>query len=102
MIEGTSINLGGQDYIIPPLNLKQVRLFTPRLTKMDTLDQDSTIALNVEVIRAALSRNYPDITADQVEEMIDLRNMAPVFQAVMNQSGLEQSAGELKPVATQK
>ena len=44
-----------------------------------------------EIVHAALSRNYDDLTIEQVEDIIDLRNAGAVIQAVMGQSGLTQS-----------
>jgi hypothetical protein len=43
----------------------------------------------IEIIHAAIARNYPEMKKADVEELIDMRNMVPVVQAVMNISGFE-------------
>jgi len=99
MIDGEKINLGGEEYVVPALNLKQLKRFSPRLKDLGGLDEAGMVSLQAEIVHAAITRNYPEIALDQVEEMLDLRNIAATFQAVMNQSGLEKAAGETKPVA---
>src|SRR5271170_5257718 len=51
----------------------------------------------VEIVAAALQRNYPDISVDIVENLLDLGNAGAVLNAVLTGSGLrprERSPGE--------
>ena len=77
--------------IVPALNLKQLKKYSGALAGLSDLS-DSTVLDRagdlVEMIHAALTRNYPEITRDQVEEMIDLRNLLPLTQAIIGVSGL--------------
>ncbi len=90
MKEGIEIKIGDDLLIVPSLSLKQVRLSLP---KIKTLKMGSfapaDMAVCVEIVHAALTRNYPEMTKDQVEDGIDMRNMAKVLNAVMAVSGME-------------
>lgn len=90
MIDGTPVKLGGTEYIVPPLNLKAVRLIQPLLPKLNSMNlQDpETIDAMVELVHVALKRNYPDLTKDAVEEIVDIGNLGPVVSAIMAVSGL--------------
>lgn len=99
MIDGVQIRIGGEDYVIPPLNFKQLKALKSKLdfkTEPGALISDEQMDAMIEVIHAAMSRNYPQYTKEQVEEMIDLGNMNAVFSAVMNSSGLVKKPGEEK------
>lgn len=98
--EGEVHRLGGQDYTVPPLNWRRIRELLPVLQKIklgqpgleltgEMLDDYLT------VIFAALSRNYPAMTKDELEDILDLGNAPRLFLAVMGMSGLIQ--GEPRP-----
>ena len=90
MIPGTRMNLGGEWYVLPPLNLRQCEEFGDLIA---TLGEASTRPLNEQLkmalplIHASLTRNYPDITADQVRELIDFGNFTEAAKAVVSSSG---------------
>ena len=101
MYEGVTVTIGGENYIVPPLNFKQLRAFKPKLARLGK-DQagdltEEQMDIMSEVIHAALTRNYPDLTRERIEEMLDLGNIGRIFKAAMNASGLEQQQGEAKP-----
>jgi tRNA-dihydrouridine synthase len=92
MIEGYKLTLGGTEYVVPPLNIKQIRTMKDdidnlRITNSGDIDSFSN---GLRVIQAAMSRNYPEITFEQLEEIIDLGNYKNVVLAIMGQSGLIQ------------
>ena len=95
MIEGALVKMGGKDWTVPALTFKQVRTLLPKLTTIPanavvlTPEQMEVVT---EVIHAAVSRNYPEITPDDIDDMLDLRNVQTILLAVMGQSGLEPSA----------
>jgi hypothetical protein len=103
MIEGTSVRLSGRDLMIPPLTLGQVKRLTPLIEKIavqgENLGGPEALDACVEVIHAAIKRNYPDMTKDEVEDLVDLRNVHEAISAVMGQSGLTPS-GEARGEAT--
>jgi hypothetical protein len=92
MFDGVKITIGGTDYIVPPLNLGRIRKLKTELeaaqgyrdTKVLTDEQIDTY---VTIIHSGFERNYPDITREEIEEMIDLANLGAVYRALMSVSG---------------
>lgn len=92
MIEGIKVNMGGKDWIVPPLNLKALRRLGPKLKTVGEGGEEAMGTI-VETVHAALQRNYPDISIDEVEDMVDTSNMQDLMQAIMNSSGLKKTDG---------
>ncbi len=94
MIDGTEIKMGGETYTVPPLNFKRLRKLQPLLSKLNTTDarnmSDGQFDSAVEIVHLALTRNYPDLEREKVEELLDLKNLPFVMAAIMGQSGLVQ------------
>lgn len=91
MIDGVTLRMGGEDWVVPPLNLRQVRKLQPLLETMGGVSPAAgpeQLGAIVTVVHSALSRNYPDVTEEQVEEMLDLANANETILAVMGISGL--------------
>ena len=90
-------------YIVPPLSMRQVRELSP---KLDLMKQGSAGAQDhvMDVILAAMQRNYPDMTRQQVAELIDLGTMQTCMAAVMKVSGFTGSteSGEASGMSTSK
>jgi hypothetical protein len=87
--DGTKIMLGGEEFIVPPINFKQLKALKEDIVAMKDTSADNNERM-IRVIHAALSRNY-ELTIDQVEEMIDLGNIMAVTQAVMGGSGFQKT-----------
>jgi hypothetical protein len=108
VIPGITIAMGGADWVVPPLTLGQLRRLMPKLQELGDPGQPMAgpqIAVLVEIVAAALQRNYPDATAERVEELLDLGNAAPVLAAVLTGSGLKPGeraavAGSTGPTST--
>lgn len=87
MIEGTKINLGGTDYIVPALNFRQLKEFDVQIRAIQKLGESGDpmreLVTLVPVITAAIKRNYPDQTEESVTELLDLGNYKAVFEAVL-------------------
>ena len=97
MIEGVKISMGGNTYEVPALSFGQIKRLMPTIGQISTdakggMSDTQMVAMG-DIVHAALSRNYPDVTRDQVDDMLDLRNAPEVIKAVMGQSGLV-SSGE--------
>lgn len=90
LYEGVNVKIKGTEYIVPGLSLGQVEQFADKLQNLvdngDALSKEM-IQTVAEVSHAALSRNYPEMSLDMVKEMLDLRNMKEVLDAVMGSSG---------------
>jgi hypothetical protein len=100
MLEGISVKMKGQDYIIPPLNFKSIRKLQPDIEALGTIvpgaamtgDQIDTV---MRVILTAMERNYPDLTAGELEDLVDLGNLKAIIDAILGVSGYGQ--GETGP-----
>lgn len=100
-IPGVLRNLGGVDFVVPPLNLDQVQEFEE---KIKTLGQGDTLASKLDsslpIVLAALQRNYPDITAADLRPLIDLGNFAELIDIIVSSSGFKRAApGEAMPAS---
>ena len=92
MIPGVTIAMGGRDWLVPPLTLGQLRRLMPKvrqLTEIGASMGEAQIAVLVEIVATALQRNYPDATAEMVENLLDLGNASAVLNAVLTGSGLK-------------
>ena len=92
MIPGVTIAMGGQDWLVPPLTLGQLRRLMPKvrqLTETGASMGEAQIGVLVEIVATALQRNYPEATADMVENLLDLGNASAVLNAVLTGSGLK-------------
>ena len=56
---------------------------------------EAQIGVLVEIVAAALQRNYPEATPDMVENLLDLGNASAVLNAVLTGSGLKLSDNRL-------
>lgn len=102
MIKGITLLLAGQPYIVPPLTLGALEDLQDGLESFTGGIDLKSIKTVIDALHAALLRNYPDMTRDQVRNMVGLENMDEVMQAVMDVSGLrrkELEAGEPAPAA---
>jgi hypothetical protein len=90
--------MGGQDWIVPPLTLGQLRRLMPKvrqLTEIGASMGETQITVLVDIVAAALQRNYPDMTPEKVENLLDLGNASVVLNAVLTGSGLKSSGAEM-------
>jgi hypothetical protein len=101
MIDGVALRMGGREWIVPPLTLGQMRRLLPRIAQLKDFGAEMgevEIDVIVDLVAAALSRNYPGVTPQQVAELVDLGNAREVVQAILTGSGLK-PAGEAQPAA---
>lgn len=88
MVRGIPLMLGdGKEYTVAPLTLGALEDYGDALNNIGALDKAS-VATTIDVALASLKRNYPDMTREQVRNLIDVENMDRVFQACMDVSGL--------------
>lgn len=93
--EGTSLRIGAATYVVPALTVRQYRQHLHQLrslARLAGLPTDEGFAAIVDVVHAALTRNYPDMTRDQLEDMIDVGNIAPLIRAIMGQAPIATEA----------
>ena len=102
MFPGVTIAMGGQDWLVPPLTLGQLRRLMPKLRQLTEIGAsmgETQIGVIVEIVAAALQRNYPEVTADTVENLLDLGNASAVLNVVLTGSGLKLGANRLGEAA---
>lgn len=94
-VPGILMMLGGEGYVVPPLSLGTLEQMQDRLAGFTGAINDmAQVGTVIDATHAALKRNYPDITRDKVADFIDVANMADVFEALMDVSGLKRKAQE--------
>ncbi len=95
------VNVPGVEYpfteatklIIPPLALGALEQMLDRINAvMEGEFNMQGIGTVIDATHVALLRNYPDMTREDVANLVDLRNMREVLEAVMNASGMEAKA----------
>lgn len=93
--KGIAVVMGGVEYTVPPLALGALEQLQDRVSKFNGDIRDAEqVATVIDAAHSALKRNYPETTRDDVADMIDVGNMAEVFEAVMDVSGLKRKAIE--------
>lgn len=94
-IKGIAVQMGGTSYVIPPMALGALEQLQERIAAFqgDIRDKDQ-VATVIDAAWSALKRNYPELSREEVADMIDLENMAEVFEAVMDISGLKRKSLE--------
>lgn len=94
-VKGIPVDLGGDEFIVPPLALGALEQLQERISAFrgDIGDKDQ-VATVIDAAHSALKRNYPELTREEVADSIDVGNMAEVFEAVMDVSGLKRKALE--------
>jgi hypothetical protein len=93
LIDGAAVQMNGEQWVVPPLNLRLLRKFETAIAEINRDFQDPTKQIAVmaklaEIAHAALQRNYPDVTLEQVEDMVDMGNAAIVLGTVLGVSGM--------------
>jgi hypothetical protein len=95
MIPGVEYDFGGgRVYTIPPLSLGALQLMQDRLAALPTLNSIDPVAVRtmIESAYLALRRNYPDITTDEVAELVDLGNVGEVYECLLDAAGVKRKA----------
>jgi hypothetical protein len=88
--DGTPVFMAGQTWIVPGLSVKQFRKHFEVLTDTD-INQGNVLAkieTRLPVILDAFNRNYPDVTTEQLEDMLDVGTFNQVMLAISSGSGL--------------
>lgn len=94
-LPGVDIKLGGQTFVVPPLNVKGLEKHDAdifRVTTDPTLRGREKMDVLCQIICTAIQRNYKDMTVDYVKEWVDMANAGGVFEAVMAVSGFKKEA----------
>jgi hypothetical protein len=101
MINGTKIQIGTVEYTVPPLTLGQLRgngisLIRQHDELLGSGKGFESYEIRGKVIFLALSRNYPELTEEELFDQLDMKNINKIWLAVLGSSGL--TPGEEKAV----
>lgn len=97
-LEGTEIAMGGTTFIVPALNIKLAKQLKKETQLMaDRSNPQAQETAMLKVILEAMKRNYPEITAAEIEEIVDYKNIYQVIFACIGQK-VPENLGELLPV----
>jgi hypothetical protein len=92
MLPGIDVILGGTKFLVPPLSLGSLELFQKRLAAFQGGIDPESVGTVIDVALAAINRNYPEMTREQLGAILDLSDMAEVMQAVMDVAGIRRKA----------
>jgi saccharopine dehydrogenase-like NADP-dependent oxidoreductase len=81
-------------YVIAPLNAAAVKQYRDEIKDV-FVGGLPDIGLVAKMALASLQRNYPGMTLEMVEQMIDYQNYFDVWEALLNLSGLVAQAKEM-------
>jgi hypothetical protein len=100
--EGQPTIIGGREFIVPSLSVKQTRDLWPIIdgwggpaSSPDKIPE--RYEGGVKIIYAALSRNYPELTLEELEDALSHNQFVSVLSVVLRESGLVPSG--IKPAA---
>ena len=88
--EGVPVWMDGQEWTIPPLSVRQFRAHYTTLLDTDVTPENwqEKVESRLPILLAAVQRNYPDVTEEQLLDMLDLKTFNVAMQAIANASGL--------------
>jgi len=95
MIDGKVLMIGDQKFIVPAINFKGVKKIEELLKRLGSIPaaggflRIDQIDILTEIVLVGLSRNYPDLTKQQLEEILDMNNIQTVLEAVTAQAGFK-------------
>lgn len=94
-VKGIPFDFNGRVLVIPPLSLGALEQLQDRLANMrEDMGDPEYIGTVIDTVHAALGRNYPDMTREEVADLIDLENMQEAMACAMDVSGLKRKALE--------
>lgn len=94
-VPGVEMQFDGQAYVVPPLNAAAVKQYRASVGDFLSGGTMPDIHIVCKLLHAAMTRNYPDLTLEQVEQWVDYGNMTDVMDTVMCIAGMVASMGNL-------
>lgn len=98
--DGEAIRFAGALRIVPALGFKQLRELQPKIQQMQKMDvgivmSEEALDVFIDIVHAALSRNYPNMSKAEVEDGLDLGSVHDILPLVLRRSGFTRK--ELSP-----
>lgn len=93
--DGIPVKLGDKEFIVPSLSVNAARKYWPNILDLNnglTIDQfPSRLEFILNIVHAAISRNYPEMTVEELGELIDTKNAGEILMAVVEATGFIRS-----------
>jgi hypothetical protein len=93
---GEWVQIGLDEYRIPPLGLGDIQELAPEIEKLKGItqlpDKDQMDAV-FKIVHCALLRNYPDHPMSETRAMVDLGNFQEILGKVMGIAGFMKVSG---------
>lgn len=98
---GVRISNGAEVLVIPPMNLRMVRENSADVFEAPKEDEKAIDVMNrrLPLVLAAVQRNYPDYTEDQLMDFASLRIWPDMWAAALGTKNLPEVPGESEPAA---
>lgn len=97
LLNGVKCQMGGQEYILPPLTLGTLKRLGNKLNTLadiKNIPNEEQCDVMIDIVHSSLVRNYPEVSREALFDMLDLGNMQVVFQAVLGVSGVKEKQNE--------
>jgi hypothetical protein len=102
--DGIKVEIGGKPYKLPPLGLAGIKKSNELHERgVDKMSGDERIEANLEIVHAALTRNYPDMDIDDFKGRLhywEITHLLDILPLLYEKSGLK-ALGEKSGGASQ-
>lgn len=82
---GTTIEVGGVRLVVPRLSIRQFQVLKDQIKRIQEkrkeLDIDEQIADILDVLEASVGRNHPELSRDQLADLLDFESIGPFLAA---------------------
>jgi hypothetical protein len=101
MFKGTKVELGGEEYLIPPLSLAKLEELEEQFQALGEPSPTLRERLHklMPILLASFQRNYPEMTEAALRNLLDLPSLDLVMDAILRSNGFRLvKPGETPPV----
>lgn len=101
MFKGTKIELGGEEYCLPPLSLAKLEELEEQFQALSEPSPTLRERLSklMPILLASFQRNYPEMTEAALRDLLDLPALDLVVDAILRSNGFRRvMPGETPPV----
>jgi hypothetical protein len=89
MSETTTIRLGGAEFAVRPLTLRQLRTVLPAVARAARFTEEQGLDAAIDIVAAALARDRPELTREALLDMeVTPQELAAAVGAIAAASGL--------------
>lgn len=98
-MEPNEVDVGGVKFKVSPLNFATLKKIQPMLGILSQVTSETRVPSMemmqavTEVVYLALVRLNPDVTKEQIDDLITVDNVANVIDKIFNVSGVKLSGG---------